>query len=417
MRDIGFKIFVLFIVSWFMHLASRIPILGIIRFDLILIIMMGIITITISSNEKYELIIKNKTSKILVILICYIILTIPVVEWPGTVVKLGIGNFIKAIVFYYFTIAFITTEKRLKIIIIIFTVCQTIRVLEPLYLHITEGYWGGKTFMSGEFMNRLAGGPFDFINPNGLAYIIVSVIPFYYFFGSFGLKYKIAAIIIIPIMIYALVLTASRSGMLALFVVVVGIFIKSKYKYIIGFIIAIAFMFSLSHLNIDQIDRYTSIVDSNSRNASTYKARIEGVYKAFKIALNRPIVGHGLGTSLEASWEEGKLTVMAHNLYAQIAQELGFVGLAIFLFYMKSIVLSLIRIAKITKKNISRCSGLKVINDAILVWVAMNFLFSLASYGLSGYAWYFIGGLAVVMEKFALMNNTDYTIVRENAIA
>jgi hypothetical protein len=35
------------------------------------------------------------------------------------------------------------------------------------------------------------------------------------------------------------------------------------------------------------------------------------------------------------------------------------------------------------------------------VWLAMNIVFSFASYGLSSYEWYLFGGLSVVLQQLA----------------
>ena len=401
MESIGFKLFIVFMVSWFIHLPARIPLLGAVRFDLLLVFTLGVLTILWAQKGREQLFAKSQTGKYLAIVFIYAILTIPFAMWPGSVIKSGLPNFIKAVVFYYFTVAFITSEKRVKIIILVFVACQTFRVLEPLYLHMTKGYWGSKAFwdMSGEYINRLSGAPHDFINPNGLAYIIVSIIPFYYFLSFTSLKWKIASFPMIPLMIYAMILTGSRSGLIALFVISIFILFKSKRKILISAILALAVIIFITQLKPEQIDRFLSIVDSSSKNYTTFQDRIGGVKEAFDIALERPIFGHGLGTSLEASWNVGGITVMAHNLYAEISQEIGVLGLIIFLLFMKSIVKSYLQINKAMRKSYERSRLLYKVADALQVYLVMNIVFSLASYGLSGYAWYFLAGFSVVLIR------------------
>ena len=188
MRTNAFLLYLLFIVSWFTHLASRIPMLGVVRFDFILILILSIFAIFLSNDEDEKssnIIVESKSrsktiDNYLKIIIVYSIVTIPFVEWPGSVLHHGLIQFIKAVVFYFFTIKFVTTEKKLKIFMAVFLCIQTFRVLEPLYLHVTTGYWGSAAYMGGaEFMQRLSGAPYDIVNPNGLAFVIVSVIPFY----------------------------------------------------------------------------------------------------------------------------------------------------------------------------------------------------------------------------------------------
>jgi len=172
MKELPYRLYLLFIISFFLHLPERIPLLGMLKFDVVLIALIFILLIlskTRHDSERNE----SNTSKILKILMLYVIISLPLVRWPGSVLRAGIPNFIKVVIFFYFTVSLITTEERLKKFISLFIVCQTFRVIEPLYLHITNGYWGSATSMgSGEIMERLSGAPHDVVNPNGLAFVI-----------------------------------------------------------------------------------------------------------------------------------------------------------------------------------------------------------------------------------------------------
>ncbi|MCI0559033.1 MAG: hypothetical protein MN733_11095, partial [Nitrososphaera sp.] len=170
----GFKLYLVFVVSWFLHLGSRVPVLGLIRFDLLLIIILFLYGFSRAEKNGKE---QTQTEKLLKGLMIYSILTMPFVEWPGSVINTGIPNFIKAIVFYYFTVAFVVSENHLKTFVLVFMACQSFRILEPLYLHITEGYWGAFASMAnGEYLDRLSGAPSDVVNSNGLAFIICTVL-------------------------------------------------------------------------------------------------------------------------------------------------------------------------------------------------------------------------------------------------
>ena len=308
MRDIGYKIYLIYIVSWFLHLGSRFPGLGKIRIDFLLFGILFILAIPYLKKQKLSMNDReDQTGKYLSILILYIIISIPLVKWPGSVIKQNLVVFLKAIVFYYFTVIFITNKKQLQTLVFIFIACQLIRVLEPLYLHITEGYWGGTTYMAGENLNRLAGGPYDFVNANGLAYIIVSVIPFLYSCALNGksLILKLLGLSVLPPLFYALVLTSSRSGMLAFIIIVFSYFYKSKKKMLLGIFIVISACIAILSMGDDSIDRYRSIFDKTSKNASTAQGRIRGAVDSFAVALNRPVFGHGLGTSFEATFGAG----------------------------------------------------------------------------------------------------------------
>ncbi|WP_188055521.1 O-antigen ligase family protein [Oryzomonas rubra] len=347
----------------------------------------------------------SKTHKTIILLLGYIIVTLPLVKWPGSVIHTGLENLLKAIVFYYFTIYFITDNRKFKLFIIIFVGCQTVRVVEPVYLHLTQGYWGSFASMGTggwDLMDRLSGAPHDVVNPNGLAFIILTIIPFYYYLSQTSSIYRLVSIIVIPLSIYALMLTASRSGILGLCVIFLSVLYKSNNKLIIIILIFIGGLISLNFMNANQIDRYESIFSSNTKNAGTSEGRIEGIKKDFLVALRKPFFGHGLGTSREANANFGGEDKPSHNLYTEVAQELGFVGLFIFIALIKSIIFNFRKSMLIVENLSIKNEYLKSIGLSLQTWFYMNILFSFASYGLSSYEWYLFAGMSIALNNILI---------------
>jgi len=406
MKELGFKLYLLFIASWFLHLPDRISFLGTIRFDFILvIILIVLLVLSIRSDETHTD--TSDTYKSLLVLMIYILVTIPFVEWPGSVIRYGIPNFIKGIVFFFFTVHFVNTEEKLKTFIWTFLIVQSFRILEPLYLHITQGYWGSAAMISNwEFMDRLSGAPHDIVNPNGLAYIVVSVIPFLYYLTAVSLKNKVIFALTIPMYLYVLVLTESRSGIIALMAVYAGIVIKSRKKTLlvsIGVLCAILFFVKLPY---ETKIRYLSIIDPTTVHSDTMRGRIEGMKQSFDIAMHRPIVGHGIGTNGEATWNVSRWSQISHILFGEVAIELGYVGLIIFLFFLKAIILDSIANMQLIRQREESKDLLALVN-AVQVYLFMNLVFAFASYGLSSYEWYLIAGLTVVIRNLIVSECYD----------
>jgi O-antigen ligase len=399
MNRLAFLLYLFFLFSWFTHLTSRLPFLGVIRFDLILIGAIFIAsTISIVSSSKKQSSTGDRTTHALTLLIVYVIFTIPLVEWPGS----SLDNFqqwLKYLAFYYFTVTLVGTEKRVKIFLAIFIALQTFRVAEPLYLHITEGYWGSTAFMRDwEYMNRLAGAPHDVINPNGLAFVIISIFPFLFYFRLVSFTTGVICLLAMSMSMYALILTGSRSGMLGLGVCLAVIIYNSKRKFLSAAVIIPVALLVLFSLSGDLSDRYISIFDPTARNADTAEGRLESLKHDLELSLRRPVFGHGLGTSTEASSHFTGRYQPSHNLYAEVAIELGLLGLALFLFYLKGIFQNVLLISK----NIISSPQNKFISScqkAMLCWLIMNVFFSFASYGLSSYEWYLFGGLSIALLK------------------
>lgn len=402
MNRTAYILYLIFCASFFLRFPERIDFLATIRFDLLLIAVMLMSAILQQTGEREREKLSN-SAKVITILVGYVFLSLPFVEWPGSVLHTNSLIYLKVVMFFYFSVLTLTTEKRLMTFIGVLLMCQIFRVLEPVYLHVTDGYWGSSTHLGGgEVMPRLAGSPYDTINPNGLAFVIVSVLPFMYYLsmGS-GTWIRLLSLALAPILLYALILTASRTGFLAVVVILFGIFLKSKHKTAIAMIAAILSLVIYSQLSDVQKERYLSITSSDVRGADTAKGRIEGTFDDFEVAMRRPVFGHGLGTSAEANFHATGVNQLSHNLYTELLQELGFVGLLIFLFYIKTLITNYSLALKQFQASNTATPRLINLTHAMQVWLLMNLMFSLASYGLSSYEWYLFGGLSVALKRIS----------------
>jgi len=340
--------------------------------------------------------------KIMLLLVIYIIGSLPLVQWPGSVIDHGLENFIKAAIFYFFPIWLIDSEEKFKRMMVVFILCQTLRVMEPLYLHVTEGYWGDSTFIGGpEMMNRLRGAPNDPVNANGLAFVIATVIPFYHYLGL-GSRNSLVALsylILLPLLLYTLILTGSRTGMILVGTFFVIAALKSRRKILFACVIILASGFMISKMDPLQEERFQSVYRSDVRGAATAKGRIEGLKGTFEVILMRPIFGFGLGTSLEANFNMMRVNQVAHNLYMEVWQELGIIGLGVYISFLAAILNTFFRVRKKMKDIQGRSEFLVRLGNSMDGWICVNLLGSLASYGLSTYLWYFLGGIVVCMAN------------------
>jgi O-antigen ligase len=397
---LGRNLYLVFVASWFLHLGARVPTLGAIRIDLILVVILTVLAF--AGRSRRERVPATPTDRMLRVLIVYVLVTIPFVEWPGSVLRYGIPEFAKAIVFYYFTVAFIRNESDVKALVSVFLVCQLYRVLEPLYLHLVYGYWGSAASMLGgtEFLNRLSGSPSDVVNPNGLAAVICTLLLFLYYMAGLSWLTTLAFLGAAPACLYALSLTGSRTGLLSLLLILAIIVLKSRHRLGIGAAGIIVLFVGFQLLSADQQDRYLSTFGAGERNQQTADDRFDNLGADLEVGLRRPIFGHGLGTSREANANFGARNQLSHNLYLELFQELGLVGLAIFLVFLGTILGACANLRR-AYAGADAARFLPRLGDALQVWLGMNLLSSLASYGLSDYWWYLLAALAVVVRRLA----------------
>lgn len=404
---LAFFLFILYMVSFFIRLPARISILGFIRFDLLLVA--AIFCLIISSKVKVQD--TSKISKYIISLFACAILSLPFVTWPGTAIGSGIPALIKASIFFYFTFRLVLNEKRLIVVVYTFLICNTFRVIEPFVLNQLYGYWGSQTSFGWDQVNRLSGGPYDVINANGLAFVIASILPFYhYLFGGGGFRKKIIYWALTPILLYAMTLTLSRSGLLAVGIIYAVIFFKSNRKFVMTALGAIVLIVGFSTLNEVQKDRYLSIFSSDAKSSASADGRLSGLERDFDVAMLKPIFGHGLGSSLEANWNFGGNAQPSHNLWLEVFQELGVVGLIIFFFYTKEIYKGFRKTSNIIRTSIHASPFMKACLPAMQVWLIMNILFSFASYGLTSYEWYLFGGFSAVIARLIVKDEISFRL-------
>jgi O-antigen ligase len=337
--------------------------------------------------------------KWLIALIVFSVLEIPLVEWPGSVLRKGIVDLVKAVAFYFFTVRLVVTDRRLRSFLAVFLACQLFRIAEPVFLHLTTGYWGSYASTGGgaDFLNRLSGAPKDVVNPNGLAFIICSVIPFMFLLSSANWRWRIAMLVAVPLCLYALALTGSRSGIVALVVVSGALVAMSKHRALLTVLGVVVLIVGFLSLPAGMKDRYLSLVGKSEQNEGTAAGRIEGLTRDLGVALRRPFFGYGLGTSREANFNYGHNAQPSHNLYIETLAEIGLIGLVIFLCFLRSTFKELM----VVRRQVSGSTLNANIDfptaalSAVLAWAVMDFVFSFASYGLLSFDWYLIAGLAV----------------------
>src|SRR5256884_5240899 len=166
-RNAAFCLFCVFLGSYLLHLTARVQVLGTMHFDPLLAaatalaIALGGRRSTSGSSAGMD-----PVAKRLWILVGYILVTIPFVEWPGSVLH-NLEPYAKSLCFFFFVVATLDTTRKLRMLLVVYVATQLWRVLEPLYLHVTSGYWGSATSLGNwESMDRLPGPPHDIINPD-----------------------------------------------------------------------------------------------------------------------------------------------------------------------------------------------------------------------------------------------------------
>ena len=417
-NGVAFGLYLALVVFTLLSIPSRFNGLGAARPTIVLIAVIALL-IVLGRTQLNEAAV-SRTSAKLNLLIAYVLVTLPFVQWPGSVLRFGLENLTKAVVFFYFTASLVDSVPRLRLLVAVVVGCQVIRVLEPLYLHVVTGYWGSQAhMMDGGSLARLSGAPSDIINPNGLAFVILTALPFlHYLMGcSDRTVFRGIYALLLAALMYAFILTGSRSGLVGLSVIVAVIVWRSPRRMVLGATVSIVGLLMFLGMSADMRERYLSLAESGTRHAETRDGRIAGWKADFSVAMQRPVFGHGLGTSAETMANFAGRPQIAHNLYTEVLLELGIVG---FVLYLRVLASTLQNVARARARAREVCAQpcesssdevdlryVMRLSEAIFAWVVMCLVFSMASYGLSEFYWYLVAGISVALVR--VLSHTSQT--------
>lgn len=402
---LGRALFTFFIISYFLRFTSRYSWLGNFRFEMLLGVVILICILQGPDRDKWRQSIS--VSKRLYYFVLYVIVSLPLVTWPGSVLRFHLEEWFKVLMFFVFVVALVRTTQHLKWIFFVFMGTQIVRILEPLYLHVTTGYWGSAAYSHvGASMTellRLSGAPDDVVNPNQLAWVIVNMVPFVYYLlwkeGKFG---KVLSLLSAPFFIYCLLLTGSRSGLLSLAFVLLTIVFFSKNRtknLLIALAIALPVaMFAFGGIGSSMQTRYLSLFENNVAGSDTAHRRVDSLLRGISSISNNPLFGNGLGTSKETNYNIfGGRANLTHDLYLETFQEVGLIGFIFLMSYILAIFKSLKEARRLLiEQGRSENDWLYRMITATQAWVVMDLFYSLSCFGLRSWEWYFFGGVATV---------------------
>lgn len=399
-----FFLYCYFVIDYFARFAARSSFYG--QFRPTLVVFAVLVVALFFQSHRVREHFRDPALKAGVIFLIYLFVSFPLVEWPGSVIRHHVDDFVRAFCFLFFTALIVDTDKRLRFFVFLFVGLQVFRVVEPLFMNLTTGYMGGSTYIGqGDFAGRLTGAPADVVNPNGLAFVISTCFALTHFLWWKGDSkiLKVLYLVFLPGMVYALILTGSRGGFIAFVVVFFVIFLLSKHKLILGVIAAIGAVWGWGELDDLQKDRYLSLIGQGEVYQTTADGRVDGMMNELKLGLERPVFGHGLGTTQEAkvhTWGSGHA---AHNLYAEVSIEVGFIGFFIF-FYMvfefyRKLRRNMKRFKALPSADLARASFHYRLNEALLAIFVMYAVYSINYFGLSQEYWYIFGGLCIAFSR------------------
>lgn len=244
-------------------------------------------------------------------------------------------NYTKVLFLMLVMMAFIRTERLLRVLSVLFIVGGVI-----LSMVVIHNHRSGLFLVEG---TRVAVGSGTLGNPNDLALILLLPLSFalVYAWSPGRSHVRLAALGAVALLLYAIILGQSRGALLgiaALLLIVGSHFVRSKLL-ILG-IVAIA---GLASFAVMDISTRTSGATFSMEEESA-KGRIHAWQAGVSMAMASPLTGVGIGNFPDRlpiySPVETKLALTAHSIWFLILGEAGWPGLLLLIAFLVSCLIA-----------------------------------------------------------------------------
>jgi O-antigen ligase len=261
--------------------------------------------------------------------------------------------------------------------------------------------WGwstGKVFVGEAGVVRLQGLTPSAGNPNTLANTLIASFPLMVLLAAAEPRRRVKLILLAMAgaTLLAAVLTGARAAMVSLVLVVFLLVLASRRKAVAVVVLTGLLGVLWFKLPPDLRERYLTL--RTYRNEVTYQMRAENVASGFRMLLDHPLTGVGLSCFATARVEQyNKSWVSPHDVYAQVASEMGLFGVIAFAFFLWSVV----RTCRAARKLLPRAEldaadrrWLDRLCTAIMIMLAALMVQGLAGQNLGRWHWYLGAALA-----------------------
>ena len=395
-----FSVFLLLVASFYLQLGYRWPVLSSFRHELLIAMILGPVAVVKLSKEVgwQDSRIVNWSGALILWMIVMVVLS----DFPGESWDVFLDRVLKMAGFGLIIAGFVTHPRLLVLFIVVYLL---------VFLKITqEGITGlitGSMVWENQGVPRLHGSTPNYAHPNSLAGTQLAVLPFILFLIPVcrGLLKKVLiaqAVFTIIVIVICASRTAYLSGFICLLILVLRSgSIKQKFALLMFIpIITVAFMPEIYWA------RFESIFTGQELEGDSMSTRVQILRDSLGTFFDNP-GGVGVGAFPFYRVITYGRVQDTHNLYLEVATNLGVIGIIIFSGFIAAVYKSLRRSSGkiadllLTKGAEEDSLGYKQLQalDAICngaIWyLIIRLLLGLFGHDLYEIYWWFLAGLAV----------------------
>lgn len=330
----------LFVVTWFLQLGSRKDFLGAIRFEfflgtcLLLISFLFLPVATPSSHQKTIL-------RPLWFFIASLVVGLLISENFTVSLDVVVDRVVKFAFMGVFAVAFVRGPRQLKWFIAAFMLAW-LKIEQESVLGILTG----SLLWQNQAVTRLHGTTGLYESPNSLAGLALGTLPFlYYLFPLMPLAGKLLWGVMMVMANAVIIYTGSRTGYVGLAFFIVFLLKDSRHKFKAFIVIATAALLLGQLAPSEYWARFETIFTGQEMEGQSMDKRKEIIQDAIEILIKHPLgVGPGSFPSVRERYYGRNQDT--HNLYLEVATNLGVQGLIFFLVFIYAILKGLSQLIK-----------------------------------------------------------------------
>jgi O-antigen ligase len=315
-------IFAVYIFSWFLQLGTRIDVLGAIRIELVLaLVLIGLAFIT--PRQQPEV----KCNLFAFIALYYVALIIQLAfshdftaSWT-----IFIDRVVKFSFMAFFIVVFVRTPLALKLFLGAFLLACFKMGQEGLVGTIT-----GSMIWENQGVMRLNGTTPLYAHPNSFSGMALGTLPFIYYLFPITNKWgKLFLAVLLVFSLTIILYAASRTTYVGFLVFCLLLLLKSKQKFKFILIGSVVLAVAFSYIPQQYIERFESITGQEKEGHS--KERRLGIIEDALVIFSEHPFGIGVAAFPAVRIERFGRFQDTHNTYLELATNLGIQGLIIWL--------------------------------------------------------------------------------------
>lgn len=309
-----------YVFIWYLQIGYRIEALGAVRFEFLYASLLTVIAMLFTPKIDSDC----PLIPYIVLYFFTILAQIPFSHDLNTSWEVFINRIIKFAFLSFFIVAFVRSPKHLKYFLAAFLLACLKMGQEGLV-----GKISGSLIWENQGIMRLHGSTPMYAGPNSFAGMALGTLPFVYYMWPFANRYvKLILFSIAILSLNIIVYSGSRTGYVGLFVFITYMIINSDKKKKLISRLALLAAVIIPLLSTDYIGRFDSIFTGKDKEGQSIEERIQILNDAWQIFKENPL-GVGVAAFPKVRMERFGRFQDTHNLYFQIATNLGIQGLII----------------------------------------------------------------------------------------